>query len=105
MMPGLVSCKAGRGEPRVLCKKVPTCLLAASTGVFADSAVRVHRRMPFALVATACAYRRACLKERPGEPLLIGRLAARDPSRGCAHIGAIQAQTQALDHAGNVRIA
>src|ERR1700686_4229752 len=79
--------------------------LAAPTGLGADSAMRVHPGMMLALVAAALAAGHARLQERLDEiGVPLGR-AANDPDRRAADVGALQAQPDALDQLGDVRLA
>src|ERR1700730_8423897 len=86
-------------------QEVTTGPLAAPAGLGAHSAVLVHAGMMLALVAAALAAGHARLQERlddVGVPL--GR-ATYDPDRRAADVGALQAQPDALDELGDVRLA
>ena len=65
----------------------------------------VHPGVPLALIAAALADGHAGLQQRPGDIGGVLRLAAGDPRGGGADIGAVQAQPDARDHLGHVRLA
>src|SRR5579859_4283622 len=86
-------------------QELPAGSLAAPAGLLAHPAVRVHLGMPLALVAAALADSHAGLQQRPGDLGVIARRSADDRAGGGADIGAVQAQPDAHDHLGHVRLA
>src|SRR5215472_14893886 len=86
-------------------QELPAGLLAAPAGLGADPAVRVVLGMPLALVTTALADGHASLQQRPGDVGVVLRQAADDPAGGSTDIRAVQAQPDAPDHLGQVRLA
>jgi hypothetical protein len=77
-------------------------LLAAPAGLGAHPAMLMHPCVPLALVPTAVAGRHARLQLRPGKVGVVVGLAAEDPQRGGADVGAVQAQPDALDQLGDI---
>jgi hypothetical protein len=84
-------------------QEIAAGLLAAPAGLGADPAVR-HVGVPLALIAAAPADGHAGLQQRPGDSGVVVRQAADDPRGGGADIGAVQAQPDARDHLGDVRL-
>jgi hypothetical protein len=85
-------------------QEIAAGLLAAPAGLGADPAVR-HVGVAHALIAAAPADGHAGLQQRPGDSGVVVRQAADDPRGGGADIGAVQAQPDARDHLGHVRLA
>src|SRR5260370_11996427 len=79
--------------------------LAAPAGLGAHSAVLVHPGMPLALVAAALAAGHAGLQERLDDVGVVLGLAADDPNSSAADVSALQAQPDARDELGDVRLA
>ncbi len=86
-------------------QELPAGLLAAPAGLGAHPAVLVQPGMALALVAAALAGGHAGLQQRPGDACVGLGLAAGDPDGGGAHVGAVQAQPDALDQLGQVLLA
>jgi len=86
-------------------QELPAGLLAASARLRADPAMRVHLRVPLALVAAALADRHACLKQRLGDVGGVVCRTASDLGGDGADVGAVQAQPDAPDHLGQVLLA
>ena len=61
--------------------------------------------MLLALFAATLARGDASLQKRPGDASVVGRLAAYHSESGGADIGAVPAQSDALDHLGQVLLA
>jgi len=61
--------------------------------------------MLLALFAATLARGDASLQKRPGDASVVGRLAADHSESGGADIGAVPAQSDALDHLGQVLLA
>src|ERR1700730_11622053 len=78
--------------------------LAAPGGLGAHAAMLVHPCMLLGLVAAALAGGHASLQERPGDVGVALRLAADDPDSSAADVGALQAQPDAFDELGDVRL-
>ncbi len=78
---------------------------AAAAGLLADPAVLVVPGVPPAFIAAALADGHAGLQQRPGSAGIVFGQAAEDSGGGGADIGAVQAQPDALDHLGQVRLA
>jgi hypothetical protein len=84
-------------------QEIAAGLLAAPAGFGAHPAVR-HVGVSFALIAAALADGHAGLQQRPGDVGVVVGLAADDPRGGGADIDAVQAQPDARDHLGHVRL-
>src|SRR6516165_383876 len=82
-----IALRSAPAPPSCSSKKIPTDLLAATTCLRAQLAVRVGVGMSLALVAAERADCNAGLEQRLADPRIIRRRAARDASGGRADIG------------------
>ena len=100
---------AGQGASQVLAmtllhgsQQLVAGLLAAAAGLSTDPAMLMHLGMPLALIAAAPAGCHAGLQLRSGHIGVVVGLAAHHPQRGRAHIGAVQAQADALGQLSHI---